>query len=659
MYMRLKLLLVAFVSLFLVLLGLCPDAVPYLRHDARYSDAVLAHWPNAFFLRESVLDRSEFPLWRETTMAGQPFAANPLNKTAYPPQWLALIFPPALHLNVLILLHLLIAGAGMWMWVRSLGRRMEAVFLSTAAYILAPRLFAHLGTGHLDTVYALAWWPWLMWSMRQLVLHTRWQNIIMTDLFAAMTLLADVRVSLFAFASAGVYALIELWRGGAWKRVPAFAAAGVLTIPLTLALIVPLVVWQPYMSRANMQPSDAGVLALQPVHLLGLILPAHRPSVETLTYLGLPVLVMAIIGIISFSRRIRWAWLGLALFVILYAMGENAFIWPLLVRLFPPLLWFRVPSKIWLVFVLLTPLLAGYGLHWLLNFLENRNVTISVHVLRRSKLAIVAGMTVTVACGIFALLALRLPPTMGISAVVGGLSLGILLLLAFNRKIKPPTFAALLIILACLDLAWTGYQWADWRGEDVWLDPGRPLAERLVAEGADRIYSPTYSLEQQVAEVYQLRLFGGVDPFQLAGIVEAVEQGSGVPVTKYDPVLPPLGGAESDADVAQANQGAVIDTAILAEWGVSHIVAAYPLDDERLQPVDVVNGVYIYANQDYTPRSISGAVPDWPLEWLRLPDAQTVANLNQITLTAWLISGTSFLICLLVLIVGQLRTKRD
>src|SRR5688500_14824142 len=138
--MRLKIALVTLVVFCLLIIGFRPDAMPYLRHDARYSDAVLAHWPNAVFFRESVLERGEFPVWRETTMGGVPFAANPLNKTAYPFQWLVLLLPPLLHLNFLILLHLFIAGSGMWIWARSLGLRVEAAAISTLAYALEPRI---------------------------------------------------------------------------------------------------------------------------------------------------------------------------------------------------------------------------------------------------------------------------------------------------------------------------------------------------------------------------------------------------------------------------------------------------------------------------------------------------------------------------------------
>jgi hypothetical protein len=74
--MRPKFALATLGLFFLIATGFRPDALPYIRSNARFSDAVVAHWPNALFLRESILNRHEFPIWRETTLAGQPFATT-------------------------------------------------------------------------------------------------------------------------------------------------------------------------------------------------------------------------------------------------------------------------------------------------------------------------------------------------------------------------------------------------------------------------------------------------------------------------------------------------------------------------------------------------------------------------------------------------------
>jgi hypothetical protein len=68
--------------------GWRPGSLPF-QPFARFSDAATSHYPAAQYFSDSINERGEFPVWRQTIMAGQPFAANPLNKTAYPLTWLA------------------------------------------------------------------------------------------------------------------------------------------------------------------------------------------------------------------------------------------------------------------------------------------------------------------------------------------------------------------------------------------------------------------------------------------------------------------------------------------------------------------------------------------------------------------------------------------
>ncbi len=79
--MRLKLITLGLAAAFYLLSGFRPSALPYTP-GTPFSDAVTSHLPAAQFLRYSVLETGSFPLWRETIMAGQPFAANPLSFTA-------------------------------------------------------------------------------------------------------------------------------------------------------------------------------------------------------------------------------------------------------------------------------------------------------------------------------------------------------------------------------------------------------------------------------------------------------------------------------------------------------------------------------------------------------------------------------------------------
>lgn len=652
--MRLKLTLIVFGALLLLTAGIRPDALPYSDSESSYSDSVTSHWPNALFLREAVLERGEFPVWRETIMAGQPFAANPLNKTAYPLQWLVLLFQPALHLNIMIILHLVIAGSGMWLWARSLGLRIEAVGLCAAAYVFAPQIIGRLGAGHLDIVYAMAWWPWLMWAIKHLSEHSDRKTIrvLQTSFMAGLVLLADVRTGFFALAAAGVYEIILLVQQGKLKEAMWHLWIVPIFLLLTLSLLVPLRLWQPYLNRAMLTADDAGTFSLEVVHFLGLILPALK-NIETQTYFGIPVFALAVSAFITAHPQKRRLWLAAGLVIVLYSMGSNGLLWPLLVKVMPILLWFRIPARAWLILTLFIPILAGYGLQRLLEYVESHQIILNI---RRYNLLIALSTLIVLIVGIFGLAVLRLP----VGAVIPiGLGSGVILLAALNGRLKPRYIFPLILGLTLLDLGLNGYQTAHWRGADFWLEAHRPLAERLAAENPTRIYSPTYSLEQQVAEAYHLRLLGGVDPFQLAGVVAGIEVGSGVTYKRYNPVVPPLEGIENEADLAQANLQAIMNTQILAEWQVSHIISGHPLDNSRLKWLDTVNGVYIYQNLDYAARSDSPRIPDWPPGWAGLPSPETVQQLNQITIVSAAISSIGWIVVVIVLIFLSMQSRRQ
>ncbi len=630
-------LVVLFVITFLVgIVGLNPLGVPFIP-DAIYTDALIAHWGAADFMRESVL-RGEYPLWRETIFAGVPFAANPLNKTAYPPQWLATLLPPSIHLNTLIVLHLMVAGAGMWAWARRLRLRAEPAALAVLAYVLAPRVVATLGAGHLDIIYALAWVPWLAWLLtdppqRALL----W--LLQVALVAALLFLADVRVALFGFLFCGAYAL---WRVAQVRDARRIALAGAAILPfalLVVALLVPLLSWQPHLSRADITVDEAGTLSLEPFGLAGLLLPPHEGGggFETMVYLTLPVLVLALVGLFARPPGEMLFWGGVIFVAALWALGVNTPFWRTLAQS-EVLRWFRVPARAWLVVVWSAPILAGYGLQAVMHITEQWRAEDPPAYVFWLRLGAAGAGGLLAVCGgtLLATGLVGLPPSAGALLIFNGLALGSVLLLVLLQHGRERVVALSLLAITFADAAVTGANWLEWRGANLWLAPHAELADALLAEDADRVYSPAYALPQEVAEAYNLRLFYGVDPFQLLTFVQAVQAGSGVPVDDYSIVLPPPMGAESDEDLLFANQDASLDADVLAAWGVSHVIAAYPLEDEALALLDIINGVNVYRNTSYTPEYTPPEL---------LPPA-TITRLHRLTLlsagvsaVAWVVVG--------------------
>jgi hypothetical protein len=419
-----------------------------------------------------------------------------------------------------------------------------------------------------------------------------------------------------------------------------------LALLLSLSVKLPLLAWGPYLSRGTLSAADAAVFSLELGHLLGLILPPHQGNPETMAYLSLPVLLLAGIAAVAQPRR-QLFWLLALMVALLYALGSNGPLWSLLVGLLPPLRWFRVPARAWFVVLMAACVLASQGLDILTAAISRPIGEIRRIVIKR--LAVAGGMGAALLCGGFTFFAISdLPAGVGPGIIVVGGSLGFVLLLGLYGRLGGQRLALALTLILAFDLVWTGRAWLEWRGPETWLTQQDTVVEAFEAENPARIYSPNYALEQQVAAAYGLRLFYGVDPFQLAGIAEAIEQGSGITVDQYSVILPPLDLAGED-EMAQANVDAVPDTAVLAQWAVSHVLTTYPIDHPRLVLSNQVNETHIYANLDYAGQSAEA----WPQDWPGLPDAATIAQLNQITLLAYIVAATA-----LVLSVGWLLWRR-
>lgn len=587
---------------FLLAVGLGGDNLPTPR-GASFSDAMTSHWPNALFLRRAVLDDGVWPLWRPSIMSGTPFAANPLSKVWYPPQWLVLLLPPGWHLNVLIWLHLVLAGVGARAWARAGGLPEGPAMLAGASYAFAPRVIAAVGAGHVDLVYAAAWTPWLLWGVERVLVGARQQRAaIWLGIFAALCLLADVRLSAYAFALTAAYALWR-WRSVAARRQATLGllAAALLGAGLSAVQWVPLLLWRADLSRAELTTHGAALFSLEVQDWFGLFFGDHGGLGEMLVYVGISTLTLALAAVLLRPRALLF-WLAVVLFAGAHAMGENFMLWRALVQIIPPLRWWRVPPRSWFLTALILPYLAAWGAHLLATRPPDR---------RSARLLVTATLGAGMACGAFSLIALS--ADLGWGPAIGTLALPLVALtmaLALGRVLPP---RALLIAFAAIvlgDMLWIDQSLVVGRSPREWLEPYRPLAEHLREAGAVRVYSPTYSLPQQAAAYWQIAQFDGVDPFQTRSYVAVAEVATGVRAEGYSVTIPAFVTEDKEQTeqetLATANCHAPVRPDLLGAWLVTHVVAACPLSADGLTLETRIGEVYVYRNA-YAPQ----ATLDW------------------------------------------------
>lgn len=641
------------VALCLALFGFRAGGLPFIP-QAQFSDAAISHWGAALHLQRSVWS-GEYPLWQNVLLAGAPFAANPLNKVTYPPQVLALILPPSVHLNVMILLHLLIGTLGMWRWARAWQLGDIGATLAVLSYMMAPRMLGHLGAGHLDIYYAMAWLPCLM-----TLLHNGARKgaglryLLSLSMVGAMLVLADVRVSLFAGMFAVAYLL---WRAAALRdfwRVGWALGALVSFAVLVAGLIVPLMGWQPYLTRSDLSPLEAGIFSVEPLALVGMLLPSHSGQIETLVYFGLGVFVLAGLGLVGLPRGARIFFGGVLLVALLWTLGEYSPLWRWAAQ-WEFIRWFRVPSRAWLIITLVMPLLAGMGAQALMHAAERWRTGTppkSIFWLRLGAAGVTGMFGV---CGVSLLVAnvSELPASVGVMLIFNALALAAVLFVVLMRRGRALWVGVSVLAIVAVDLGVTGWHWLEWRAPSVWYHAYTPVSTWLRQDAAARVYSPNYALPQQVAIGEGIALFYGIDPFQLQAHAQAILSASGVPDEGYSVVMPPLvypqGVEASDDALALANSEYRPDSSILAAWGVSHVVSLHPLEVPALMLAQRVGEVYIYRNSAYIP---SAAPP------MQRPPAET-AQLHQRTLAAQGFSAVGWLVMVMLWLWATVQERKS
>jgi hypothetical protein len=168
------------------------------------------------------------------------------------------------------------------------------------------------------------------------------------------------------------------------------------------------------------------------------------------------------------------------------------------------------------------------------------------------------------------------------------------------ETLKPETILGLAaVLLVAVDLLVVDGTLIEAQPPDKVFAQGREAAEWLSAQpGHFRVYSPSYSIPQHVAELYGLELADGVDPVQLRDYADYLTRAAGLEPQGYSVTLPPF---QEGSDISTALKDVVPDTEMLGLLGVRYVATAFPIADASLQPVGQFDGVYVYHNEKAQP----------------------------------------------------------
>ncbi len=325
-------------------------------------------WQKASWLR------GEVPLWNPLNCCGIPFLAQWNTAVLYPPSVFCLIFPLSWSLGVFFLGHLFLAGMGAYfLSYRWTEHRFAAAVAGTAFAFSGVLLNCMMWTSNLA---AMAWMPWVV-----LCVERAWQTggraVLVAALVGALQMLAGAPelilltwVLLAAMLPGQLRSSVKALR---WRSPGRFLAVVLLVGGLSAAQLLPFADLLRHSDRdLNYTAED---WSMPGWGLANFLIPLYRSCPTTFGiytqpnqfwifsyYLGVGTVALALLTCWRPRRPRVWLLVALSAVCLLFALGENNFVYSTLRRVLPQLSLMRYPVKFAALPTLLIPLLAAFAI---------------------------------------------------------------------------------------------------------------------------------------------------------------------------------------------------------------------------------------------------------------------------------------------------------
>lgn len=330
------------------------------------------------------------PLWNPLLGMGAPLLANYQSALLYPPNWILAFTAAGWGEGLLVLAHLVFAGAGTVLLLRRLGLGPLGQAVGGIAFASCSYLVARAGFFSLNA--AAAYLPWLV-LCADLAAEAARSGPSFRWLGAAGALAGVIGLQALAgHAQSMAYSLVfaaawSLWRaasqaGGraAGRLALLWLGAGVIGLGLAAAQLIPTAEYLVESSRGSGLP-ETGALTYSfwPWRTLGILMPGlfGSPAAgdywgygnywEDALYLGVLPALMAVTAALRpgrlgpQARRMRTFLLLAAGVAFLLALGSNTPAFPFLFRSVPFFDIFNAPTRINLITTFSLALLAALG----------------------------------------------------------------------------------------------------------------------------------------------------------------------------------------------------------------------------------------------------------------------------------------------------------
>ena len=436
----------------------------------------------------------QLPLWNPMIMGGLPYIAPVTHgDVLYPTSFLRWFLSADKVTNLGFVLHYVLAGLFMFLFLRRLGVSWVGSAVGGLAYQLSGIMISYARPGHDGKLFVSTMLPLACLALLAALRDRRaWGYPLLAVAVALCLLSPHVQTTYYLLIATGLFALYLTFGeqasepiGPRLGRLGVALAAIFVGFGVAMPQILPFLEYLPHSPRAVAYSAgfeSATSYGVPWDHVPGLFLAGFTGESGTYwgsnplklhsEYLGLPVLALAILGFSDRRRRLVWWIGGIGLLFLLIALGGATPFYQLWWAVMPYVKKTRAPGMVFFVVAFCTAVLAGLGA----ARLERREGAGSV----RAWLIAAGVIALLGAVGAFGQLAGALAPPQRVaqaqaltssirsSALVGAIALAAVALLALGYlrgRVTALAFALGLPLLVGADL------WRDGRRFWLYSDP--------------------------------------------------------------------------------------------------------------------------------------------------------------------------------------------
>ena len=355
--------------------------------------------------RDNFIEKyDDYPLWYPYIFCGMPFHASGTYRLQYNLETIYKIIPGDIlrRLAKGFTFNILAGAIFMLLLLRSYGLGYYASFAGAVAFVFTTKI---LGTPHTNRIVTFIHLPLILYALRRLWDTRKWIFMVLLGGAVGSQIGSyHPQVAYYGLLMIGLYSLYRLIQGiikkETWDRLmTTMGMTGVsLGIGYYMASIVlmPMQEYLPFSIRGAGASSGVGGLSFDYAtswsfdwwEIFTFIIPGFSgfggntywgdmPFTSYPHYLGIPVVILALIALITGEkRRDYWFFVMMLVFSLFIAMGKNfSILSSLLLNYLPYFNKFREPSMILILFAMTTAVMAGCGFQILLEKITEQKGT--------------------------------------------------------------------------------------------------------------------------------------------------------------------------------------------------------------------------------------------------------------------------------------------